>query len=193
MSKIIIFSNMEKALRPTKRAPWPTGWETLLYSSGSQPRGRKIRNPVTGHGIFWKNYRVFRKFKNHCFHGPFLDFLARFVANITQKLVSRGQSISLMFYTRVFRQCPFAKKSQSWSIIREKLQNLLLYKKRARKMLVKLTLGVNFINIIRTNFLYEYRFSSYVLALLKNSYENRACIMLMKLTIGEIMFVRWRR
>ena len=50
--------------------------------------------------------------------------------------------------------------------------------------LLELLPGVNFINIIRTNFLYECRFSSYVLALLKNSYEKRACITLMKLTAG---------
>jgi len=48
-------------------------------------------------------------------------------------------SISPTFYARIFCQYPFAKKSQSRSVIREKLQNLLLYKKRARKMLVKLT------------------------------------------------------
>jgi len=42
--------------------------------------------------------------------------------------------------------------------------------------------GVNFINIIRTNFSYERCFSSYVLALLKNSYEKRARIRLKKFT-----------
>jgi len=45
-------------------------------------------------------------------------------------------------------------------------------------------LGVNFINIIRTNISYEHHFSSYILALLKNLYEKRARITLMKLTIG---------
>jgi hypothetical protein len=45
-------------------------------------------------------------------------------------------------------------------------------------------IGVNFINVTRKNILYERRFSSYVLALLKNLYEKRAHIMLMKLTIG---------
>jgi len=40
------------------------------------------------------------------------------------------------------------------------------------------------INIIRTRFSYESRFSSYVLALLKNSYKKRALIRLMKLTTG---------
>jgi len=39
--------------------------------------------------------------------------------------------------------------------------------------------GVNFINIICTNI------SSYVLALLKNSYEKHARITLMKLTTGR--------
>ncbi len=45
--------------------------------------------------------------------------------------------------------------------------------------------GVNFINIIRTNFLYERRFSSYFLAFSKNLYEKRACMTLMKLTTGS--------
>jgi len=45
--------------------------------------------------------------------------------------------------------------------------------------------GVNFINIIRTNFSYERRFSSYVLALLKISYEKRMRATLMKLTTGQ--------
>jgi len=44
--------------------------------------------------------------------------------------------------------------------------------------------GVNFINIIHMNFLYAHHFSSYVLALLKNSYEKCTHIMLMKLTTG---------
>jgi len=42
--------------------------------------------------------------------------------------------------------------------------------------------GVNFINIIRTNFSYERHFSSYVLALLKILYKKHARITLMKLT-----------
>jgi hypothetical protein len=37
-------------------------------------------------------------------------------------------SISSTFYVQVFRQYTFAKKSQNWSVITEKLQNLLLYK-----------------------------------------------------------------
>ncbi len=45
--------------------------------------------------------------------------------------------------------------------------------------------GVNFINIIRTNFLYKRRFSSYILALWKNLYEKRVRITLMKLTTGS--------
>ncbi len=47
--------------------------------------------------------------------------------------------------------------------------------------------GVNFINIIRTNFSYDNHFSSYVLVLLKNLYEKHASIMLMKLTTGHII------
>ncbi len=44
--------------------------------------------------------------------------------------------------------------------------------------------GVNFINIIHTRFSYERHFSSYILALLKNSYEKRTRIRLMKLATG---------
>jgi len=42
--------------------------------------------------------------------------------------------------------------------------------------------GVNFINVLHTNFSYKRGFSSYVLTLSKNSYEKFACLMLMKLT-----------
>jgi len=42
--------------------------------------------------------------------------------------------------------------------------------------------GVNFINVKRANFTYECRFSSYILALSKNSYEKFARLTLMKLT-----------
>jgi len=58
------------------------------------------------------------------------------------------------------------------------------FRKNARKMLVKLTTGVNFINVKHTNFSYELRFSSYVLALSKNLYEKFARKMLVKLTTG---------
>ncbi len=44
--------------------------------------------------------------------------------------------------------------------------------------------GVNFIYGLRTNFSYKRHFSSYVLALLENSYEKCARIMLMKFTTG---------
>jgi len=47
-------------------------------------------------------------------------------------------------------------KAQSQSAIREKVQNLLSYKKRARKMLVKLTPGVNVTNILQAAFLFEF-------------------------------------
>ena len=48
---------------------------------------------------------------------------------------------------------------------------------------IRLGFGVNFINIIRTNFLYAFHFSSYLLALSKNLYEKRSRITLMKLTL----------
>jgi hypothetical protein len=46
--------------------------------------------------------------------------------------------------------------------------------------------GVNFINVLRTIFLYECHFSSYVLALSKNLYKKRVQITLMKLTPGPL-------
>jgi hypothetical protein len=44
--------------------------------------------------------------------------------------------------------------------------------------------GVNFINVIRTNFSYKHCFSSYVLVLSKKLYEKFVRRMLMKLTAG---------
>ena len=52
---------------------------------------------------------------------------------------------------------------------------------------------VNFINIICTKFSYEHHFSSYFLALLKNLYEKRARIMLMKLKVGVYNWVTKKR
>jgi len=54
------------------------------------------------------------------------------------KLIYDLGSILPTIYARVFHQNPFAKKSQNQSVIREKLQNLLSYKKLLHKMLVKL-------------------------------------------------------
>jgi len=62
------------------------------------------------------------------------------------------EPISLMFYVRFFRQYPFDKKFHSQTVIREKLQEALSYKKRVRNMLMKLITGVNF---ICTNFSYK--------------------------------------
>ncbi len=50
------------------------------------------------------------------------------------------------------------------------------FEKCARKRLMKSTAGVDFINIMRTNFSCERHFSSYFLALLKNSYKKCARI-----------------
>jgi len=49
-------------------------------------------------------------------------------------------------------QYSFAKKLQSQTVIREKLCKALLYKKGARKRLVKLRSVVNFINILQAVF-----------------------------------------
>jgi len=42
-------------------------------------------------------------------------------------------------YEQLLHQYPLAKKSQSRTVIREKLHKALLYKKATRKMLAKLT------------------------------------------------------
>jgi len=46
-------------------------------------------------------------------------------------------------------------------VIREKLSKTFLCKKVRRKLLMKLTPVVNFINILHTNFSYEHCFSSF--------------------------------
>jgi hypothetical protein len=51
------------------------------------------------------------------------------------------RSISSTFYARFFNQYPFAKKSQSQNVTREKLRKALSYKKFAHKMLMKSTPG----------------------------------------------------
>jgi len=50
-------------------------------------------------------------------------------------------------YVQIFCQYSFIKKLQSQTVIREKLQEALLYEKGICKMLMKLTPAVNFINI----------------------------------------------
>jgi len=66
------------------------------------------------------------------------------------------ESNSSMFYALVF--C-----AAFLNVSRKKLRKALLYKKIAHKMLMKLTKGVNFINILCTNFLYESPLSSFSL------------------------------
>jgi hypothetical protein len=56
--------------------------------------------------------------------------------------------------------------------------------KAAHRTLMKLPLTVNFIKVKRANFSYELCFSSYILALAKNSYEKFVRKTLMKLTPG---------
>ncbi len=62
-------------------------------------------------------------------------------------------------------------------------RSLLQYKKNCLESKTKLTCPrVNFINVLRTNFLYKHRFSSQILALSKNLCEKFAHLRLMKLT-----------
>jgi hypothetical protein len=55
-------------------------------------------------------------------------------------------------YEQLLRQFPFFKKLQTQTVSTEKLQKINLYEKAACKMFVKLTIGVNFINILQTGF-----------------------------------------
>jgi hypothetical protein len=55
----------------------------------------------------------------------------------------------------LFCQYPFAKKSRSQKVTREKLVEALSYKKFVCKMLIELTLGVIFINVLHAHFLFE--------------------------------------
>ncbi len=52
------------------------------------------------------------------------------------------------FYARIFRQYFFTKKFQTQNVSREKLRKALSYEKFAIKMLMKLTEGVDFSNIL---------------------------------------------
>ncbi len=55
-------------------------------------------------------------------------------------------SISSTFYKKLLRHYLCTKKLQSQNVTKEKLCIALLYEKLSNKMLMKLTLGVNFIN-----------------------------------------------
>jgi hypothetical protein len=50
---------------------------------------------------------------------------------------------------QLLRRYSFAKKLQSQTVIREKLQKTYLYKKCASSILMKLTPDVNFINVLK--------------------------------------------
>ena len=55
--------------------------------------------------------------------------------------IKDGEKVSILstFYAHFFCQYFGAKKLQSQNVTREKMHNLLLYEKHARKMLMKLT------------------------------------------------------
>ena len=63
--------------------------------------------------------------------------------------------ISPTFYEQLLHQYSFAKIIQRQTLCREKLLKTLLNKKSVRKILMKLTPGVNFTNISRAAFLYK--------------------------------------
>jgi len=57
-----------------------------------------------------------------------------------------------MFYNQLLCRYSFNKKLQSQTVIREKLRKAPSYKKGMCKMIVKLTTGVNFINVLHAAF-----------------------------------------
>jgi len=58
------------------------------------------------------------------------------------------ESISTTFYEQIFADYLLPTKLQTQTVSADKFRKTLLYKNDARKMLVKLTPGVNFINIL---------------------------------------------
>jgi len=80
-----------------------------------------------------------------------LESLAFLKYSFNLSCVERLRSPVVNFITfcrQLFRQYFFAKKLQNQTEIREKLCKALSYKKGESKMLMKLTPGVNFINIL---------------------------------------------
>jgi len=84
------------------------------------------------------------------------------------------------------------KRQSSWQCCLALLGPMSV--KAARKTLVKLTPGVNFINIIHTNFLYKCHFGSFLYLHVTReelpkqcSYKKFVRKMLMKLTTGAIL------
>ncbi len=71
-------------------------------------------------------------------------------------------------------QYSWTKKLQSQTVTGEKLCKTLLYDKGRHKMLIILTLVVNFINVKCTHLSYKSLFSTYVFALNELSYEKRS-------------------
>ncbi len=102
--------------------------------------------------------------------------------------------------------CPFftdillPKKSQSWTVIRENVWNSLSYEKHECKMLMKLTPGVDFINVLHTAFtlvdpksIKRYWRLDWVLTLSGSTSSKDVRRMLIKVTPGERERERWMR
>jgi len=93
---------------------------------------------------------------------------------------------------QLLRQYSCAKKLQSKTVTREKLHKTLSYKKGESKMLMKLTPGVNFINVLMHRFPMHpksekktVKKSSVILYFWDLHVAKSASKMLMKLTPGE--------
>jgi hypothetical protein len=68
--------------------------------------------------------------------------------------LTTGLSISSTYCLQLLRQYFFGNKIQGQNVTRENLRKALFYEKFVRKMLMKLTTGVNFVNILRGDFLH---------------------------------------
>ena len=73
------------------------------------------------------------------------------------------RSISPTFYEQLLHQFPFAKKIQTWTLIREKLLKTLLYGKTDLKNVGELTHGqINFTNNLQAAFCMKVWFAAFL-------------------------------
>jgi len=78
------------------------------------------------------NHQTSSVFVNKISKEFFADFF--FFLKLSHECMQLLVSISSSFYKQLLHKYPFAKKSQSQTVIREKLQRPLLYKKGSSKI-----------------------------------------------------------
>jgi len=131
----------------------------LGVSSSQSESPRSLRRTGLSLVSFWMAERNSFGFVPNCnqFHQHFTHvFLPIFWH---QKISNLKHCFVIFWRTKVSWAAFF--KSQSQNVTREKLLKALWYKKFARKMLMKFTLMVNFINVLHVNSSYESELSSF--------------------------------